>query len=114
MSGIPDAVPRRPWRPEHGPEPTVRCWHGAGRPALLVRSAGKWRYAPVHARQDYANGSVAYQVTVDLLGDTTATHQLYTWPQPGLRVAHGPRDIDADRQRWGTDITGQPKAPRRR
>lgn len=74
----------------------------------------EWRYAPVYARQDYADGSVVYQVSVDLLGDTTATHQLYTWPQPGLRIAHGPRDTDADRQRWGTDITGQPKTPRRR
>lgn len=64
-----------------------------GGPALAVWSEGAWRYAQVRARQDWPpsetwpNGRVIYQVTVDLLGDTTVRWMSYEWPQPGLRVA---------------------------
>ncbi|MEU4986659.1 MULTISPECIES: hypothetical protein [unclassified Streptomyces] len=87
---IPEAVPARPWRREDGPPPQVKTWPPGDRPALLVRSAGRWRYAPVKARQDWADGRVIYQVEVDLLGDTTVTHRLYEWPQPGLRSVRKP------------------------
>jgi hypothetical protein len=87
MSTIPDAEPARPWRPEDGPKPTVWTWPTTDRPALRVMSAGKWRYAPVLARQDWPDGTVRYQVEVDLLGDTTVRALTYQWPQPGLRVA---------------------------
>ncbi|MFD8477259.1 hypothetical protein ACFV2E_35260 [Streptomyces globisporus] len=83
-----ESVGRRPWREADGPPPVVRCWPPAHRPALYVWSHGRWRYAPVHARQTYADGTVAYQVTVDLAGDTTVTWRLYGWPQPGLCLAH--------------------------
>ncbi|MET8347535.1 hypothetical protein [Streptomyces microflavus] len=86
---VPDAEERRPWRPDHGPAPSVQCWPNACRPALYVRSGGRWRYSPVQARQMYADGAVAYQVAVDLDGDTNVTVGLYSWPQPGLRMAHG-------------------------
>ncbi|WP_324787060.1 hypothetical protein [Streptomyces sp. H51] len=59
-------------------------------PALQVWSAGKWRWAPVLARQDWADGRVFYQVSVDLTGSTTVTIRLYEWPQPGLRAAPQP------------------------
>ncbi|MEU1502893.1 hypothetical protein [Streptomyces sp. NPDC005732] len=38
------------------------------------------------ARQDWADGSVHYQVSVDLHGDLLVVLRLYRWPQPGLRV----------------------------
>ncbi|MFI1787459.1 hypothetical protein ACH40D_03180 [Streptomyces olivaceoviridis] len=87
MSTIPDAQPARPWREEDGPRPEVWTWPRADRPALKVMSGGKWRHAPVLARQNWRDGTVRYQVEVDLLGDTTTRIVTYQWPQPGLRVA---------------------------
>jgi hypothetical protein len=43
------------------------------------------------AKQVWADGSVRYQVAVDLLGDTKVSARLYRWPQPGLRAAHRSR-----------------------
>lgn len=84
---VPDAVPARPWRPEDGPRPQVWTWPPTDRPALRVMSGGRPRRAEVIAKQVWADGSVYYQVTVDLYGDTTVRTLLYRWPQPGLRVA---------------------------
>lgn len=78
-----------PWRPELGPAPTVMVWPPGRTPALMVRAAGRWRYAPVHARHAYPDGRVAYMVTVDLTGRLEVVYRTYWWPQPGLRVAHG-------------------------
>ncbi|MER7688647.1 hypothetical protein [Streptomyces sp. NPDC097610] len=78
----------RPWRATDGPWPEVWTWPNTDRLALEVWSAGAWRYSPVVARQNWADGTVRYQVEVDLLGDTTVTIRTYQWPQPGLRVAH--------------------------
>ncbi|PNG22313.1 hypothetical protein [Streptomyces cahuitamycinicus] len=89
MSTIEEPTPARPWRPEDGPPPEVWTWPHGDRPALEVRSAGKWRYAPVMARQNWADGTVRYQVEVDLHGTTSVTARTYVWPHPGLRVAHG-------------------------
>ncbi|MFE6185535.1 hypothetical protein ACFQ6U_14020 [Streptomyces sp. NPDC056465] len=89
MSTIPEAQPAAPWRPEDGPRPTVWVWPRGDRPALRVRSAGRWRYAKVVARQDWSDGTVRYQVEVDLDGSTNVTVLTYQWPQPGLRTAHG-------------------------
>ncbi|WP_433860217.1 hypothetical protein [Streptomyces kronopolitis] len=87
---IPEPTEARPWRqPEDGPEPKVTTWPPGDRPALRVWSHGKWRYAPVMARQDWADGRVFYQLSVDLTGGTSVTARMYQWPQPGLRVAHG-------------------------
>lgn len=88
---IPEPAPARPWSPDDGAQPTVTVWPTGNRPALSVRSGGKWRYAPIRARQDWADGRVFYQVEVDLYGDTHVTTVLYQWPHPGLRVAHPPR-----------------------
>ncbi|MBY8868717.1 hypothetical protein [Streptomyces sennicomposti] len=88
MSMIQEPEPARPWRPEDGPEPVVWTWPKGDRPALAVWSAGRWRYAPVMARQDWPDGTVRYQVEVDLFGDTSVRSRTYQWPQPGLRTAH--------------------------
>ncbi|MFJ1552771.1 hypothetical protein [Streptomyces mirabilis] len=88
MSTIPEPEPARPWCPEDGPKPEVWTWPNADRPSLEVWSAGAWRSAPVMARQNWADGSVRYQVEVDLRGDTTVTIHTYKWPQPGLRKGH--------------------------
>ncbi|MFF1284313.1 hypothetical protein ACFVY4_26675 [Streptomyces sp. NPDC058299] len=85
---VPEAEPARPWRPEDGPRPVVWTWPRADPPALWVGAHGAWRWATVTAKQVWGDGTVYYQVTVDLRGDTTATVCLYRWPQPGLRVAH--------------------------
>lgn len=87
MSTIPDAQPARPWRSEDGPRPEVWTWPRTDRPALRVMSGGKWRHAPVLARQNWADGTVRYQVEGDLLGDRRVRILPYLWPQPGLRVA---------------------------
>ncbi|MFF4543679.1 hypothetical protein ACFY1J_05440 [Streptomyces sp. NPDC001406] len=89
MSTIPEPEAARPWRPEDGPKPEVWTWPNADRPSLKVWSAGAWRSARVMARQNWADGSVRYQVEVDLRGDTMVTIRTYQWPQPGLRKAHG-------------------------
>ncbi|MEU9925087.1 hypothetical protein AB0H51_28030 [Streptomyces griseoluteus] len=99
----PDAVPARPWREEDGPRPQVWTWPRTDPPALWVMSGGRPRRATVIARQDWADGSVYYQVTVDLHGDTTKRILLYRWPQPGLSVAHRSsaqpsRDVDPAQQ----------------
>ncbi|MFE2181395.1 hypothetical protein [Streptomyces sp. NPDC059455] len=83
MSTIPE--PARPWRPEDGPGAEVWTWPYGDRPALEVWSAGRWRYASVMARQNWADGSVRYQVEVALRGDTMVTVRTYQCPQPGLR-----------------------------
>jgi hypothetical protein len=81
----------RPWRPGDGPRPRVTTWSPGNRPALAVWSHGKWRYAPVVARQDWADGTVRYQVEVDLRGDARVSVRMYQWPQLGLRAAHSPK-----------------------
>ncbi|MFB0617239.1 hypothetical protein [Streptomyces sp. AGS-58] len=103
MDSIPDAQPARPWRPEDGPQPAVWTWPRTDRPALWVMSAGQWRHASVVARQDWPDGTIRYQVQVDLVGDTTARILTYQWPQPGLRVARRSsvqptRGVDESRQ----------------
>lgn len=113
MSTIPEPEPSRPWRTEDGPPPKVWTWPNDDRPALRVWSAGRWRYAPVLARQDWADGTVRYQVEVDLRGTTSITSCTYVWPQEGLRVAHGSGSEPSrttDEQRQG----GLPQAPPRR
>lgn len=113
---IPEPEAARPWRgPEDGPWPVVRTWPAGAGPALEVWSAGRWRYAPVLARQDWADGSVYDQVSVDLRGETSATTRMYRWPQPGLRVAHGSRSEPStapnETQRGGTP-RARPRAGR--
>lgn len=113
MSAIEEPTPARPWRPEDGPEPVVWTWPDGDRPALEVWSNGAWRYASVTERQDWADGTVRYQVLVDLHGDTTVTHRTYLWGQPGLRRRHASgvepsRKVDEQRQ------GAMPQAPRRR
>lgn len=113
MSTIEEPEPTRPWRPEDGPAPAVWTWPLGDRPALRVWSAGAWRYAPVRARQDWPDGTVRYQVEVDLRGDTTMVTRTYVWPQEGLRVAHGSGSEPsqaADEQHRGA----LPRAPHRR
>ncbi|MFC9280895.1 hypothetical protein [Streptomyces collinus] len=113
MSTIPEPEPARPWRPEDGAPPEVWTWPSGDRPALEVFSAGKWRYAPVMARQNWADGSVRYQVEVDLQGTRSITARTYQWPQPGLRKCHdsgSKPSRTADGQRQG----GMPQAPHRR
>ncbi|MFK0279485.1 hypothetical protein ACIQVL_03290 [Streptomyces sp. NPDC090499] len=85
---IPEPEPARPWRPEDGPRPEVWTWPNRDRPALEVWSAGAWRHAPVMARQNWPDGTVRYQVEVDLRGDTMVTINTYQWPQPGLRKGY--------------------------
>ncbi|MGW2550055.1 hypothetical protein [Streptomyces sp. NPDC001635] len=103
MSSIPEPEPARPWRPEDGPQPVVWTWPTSDPPALWVWSGGAWRHATVMARQDWADGTTYYQVSVDLHGDTSVTTRLYRWGQPGLRVAHRSslqpsRSVHGDRQ----------------
>lgn len=110
VSEIEEPQPARPWRPEDGPRPQVWTWPNNARPALAVWSAGRWRYASVRARQVWGDGSVYYQVLVDLHGDTRVTTRLYRWPQPGLRVAHRSpvKPSQGPDERWQG---GLPRAP---
>ncbi|MGW1157746.1 hypothetical protein ACWD48_05870 [Streptomyces sp. NPDC002519] len=89
-SSIPEPVQARPWRRDDGPEPKVTVYPRVGGPVLEVFSHGAWRWAPVAARQDWADGRVIYQVSVDLAGTTLITRRSYQWPQPGLRIAERP------------------------
>ncbi|WP_455357156.1 hypothetical protein [Streptomyces sp. SYSU K217416] len=76
-----------------------RCWS-----ARAAGGAG----APVTARQDRADGTVVYQVAVDLDGSTSATTRLNAWPQPGLRVGHRSASEPSDRLPFATSM---PHAP---
>ncbi|MFB6505542.1 hypothetical protein ACFC07_22375 [Streptomyces sp. NPDC056099] len=107
---IPEPVEARPWRPEDGPEPKVTTWPNRDRPALSVWSHGKWRFAPVMARQDWSDGRVFYQVSVDLRGDTMVVARMYQWPQPGLRVALRPGAESSSGA--AVDRGEMPRAPR--
>jgi hypothetical protein len=105
---IPEPTVARPWRPSDGAKPKVTTWPPGDRPALKVWSHGAWRYAPVRARQDWADGRVFYQVEVDLRGDTTVVTRMYEWPQPGLRKGYRPRREE------GNGLGGMPQPMRRR
>ncbi|MFK0026053.1 hypothetical protein [Streptomyces sp. NPDC090798] len=72
-------------------------------------SAGRWRHAPVLARQDWPDGTVRYQVEVDLLGDTTVRVLTCQWPQPGLQVARR----SSSQPTRAADETRQGSLPRR-
>ncbi|MET8405918.1 hypothetical protein [Streptomyces sp900116325] len=74
---IPEPTEHTPWHPEDGPSPKVWCWPRTDRPALYVWSHGKWRYAPVQARQDWADGRTVYQVDVDLAGTLSVNTRSY-------------------------------------
>lgn len=90
----------------------MRTYPRAGGPALKVWSGGKWRWAPVMARQDWTDGRVFYQVSVDLTGSTCVTTRLYQWPQPGLRIAQPPTaPTSSGDDAMPTPPTGRP-APR--
>lgn len=106
---IPDAVPARPWNPSDGPEPEVWTWPRTDRPAMWVRAGGRWRWAPVMAKQVWADGSTYYQLEVDVRGDNSVTPRLYQWPQLGLSVAHMPRS----RPSRGVDEQHQGAMPQR-
>ncbi|KNE83367.1 hypothetical protein AB0B04_19505 [Streptomyces xinghaiensis] len=58
-----------------------------------MRTAGRWRYAPVLARQDTADGCV-YQVEIRLADQVDKIEGTrvcsYRWPQPALHPAHAP------------------------
>lgn len=92
----PEQVP--PWRPEDGPAPRVWCWPPGDQPALYVYDGGRWKYAPVMARLDHADGRTEYQVTLQSDPDRGTVHRAYWWPQPGLRRAHGSHAEPTDRE----------------
>ncbi|KOU50076.1 hypothetical protein [Streptomyces sp. WM6378] len=82
-----------PWREGAGPPPQVWLWPRGDRPALWIRAAGRWRYAVVMARHEYADGRVVVQVDVRLPRQSAEQEagvftRFYRWPQDGLRVAH--------------------------
>jgi hypothetical protein len=113
MSPIEEPQPARPWRPEDGPRPQVWTWPAGARPALAIWSAGRWRYAPVRARQDWADGTVRYQVEVDLNGTSSVRTLTYQWPHEGLRCARrsGSKPSRTVREAKQGDM---PQPPRRR
>jgi hypothetical protein len=74
-----------------------------------VRSHGAERYAPVLALQEWADGTVYYQVEIDLHGDRRVGMRLYRWPQPGLRTARVSQSPPAK----GVDESWQAEMPHR-
>ncbi|MEV7004792.1 hypothetical protein AB0N62_45715 [Streptomyces sp. NPDC093982] len=58
---VAEPVEARPWRPEDGRQPFVRTWPSRGPLALWLWSKGRWRWATVMARQDWAVGRIAYR-----------------------------------------------------
>lgn len=50
------------------PRPEVRVYPRVGRPILWVYVQGAWRFAPVTARHDWADGRIVYQCEVRLRG----------------------------------------------
>ncbi|MGW5434481.1 hypothetical protein ACWET9_46445 [Streptomyces sp. NPDC004059] len=50
--------------PRRRARPKVTTYPRVGDPALEVFSHGAWRWAPVTARQDWADGRDFYQVSV--------------------------------------------------
>jgi hypothetical protein len=90
-SEIPVPQEEPPWR--EGPQPRVTSWVPGHRPALRVWTGRRWVYAEVQARHDYPppDGRVVYRVLMRVRADVHSV-RAYRWPQPGLRVAHGPRE----------------------
>ncbi|WP_123973288.1 hypothetical protein [Streptomyces sp. Ag109_O5-1] len=65
------------------------------------------------AKQVWGDGTVYYQVSVDLRGDTLVSARMYRWGQPGLKVAHRSRfqptrGVDEGRQ---GEMPGRATAP---
>lgn len=83
-----------PWRPEQGAL-IVETWLPGHRPALRIWNGRVWRYAEVTAAHRYGPKGqpthVVYQATVPVADGVTSA-RCYRWPQPGLKVAHGPRE----------------------
>lgn len=97
----PEPAEARPWRPEDGPEPRVTVYPPGRGPGLAVWVGGRWQYAFVRARHDWADGRTAYHVDLALPGPhghAESVRRAYWWPQTGLRVVHGP----GDRRRRGS------------
>lgn len=103
-----------PWRPEHGPKPTVRTWPPGDRPGLFIWANGRWRYASVTARHDYEDGRTAYQVLIDVDGSTSVRHRTYWWqPEAGrMKPSHPARSAQPGTGR-PEGRGGMPRAPHR-
>ncbi len=114
MSTIPEPEQAPPWRPEHGPQPTVWTWPPGDRPGLRIWANGAWRYAAVTARHDYEDGRVAYHVLIDVDGSTSIKHRAYWWrPEDGrMKPLHGTRGAKPSTGRSG-GYGDMPRAPRR-
>jgi hypothetical protein len=109
MSTVPEPEVACPWRPEDGHRPKVWTWPRTDRPALWVRSHGAERYAPIIAKQEWADGTVHYQVEIDPHGDRRVGMRLYRWPQPGLRITR----VSRSRPARGVDESWQGAMPHR-
>ncbi|MFK4122337.1 hypothetical protein [Streptomyces longwoodensis] len=87
MSTVLEPEVARPWRPEDGPRPKVWTWPRTDRPALWVWSHGAERYALIVAKQEWAHGTVYYQVEIDPHGDRRVGMRLAP-----TGTAHGSRE----------------------
>lgn len=86
------AVEARPWRSEDGPEPAVTVYRRGAQPLLDVFAEGRWRRCSVLARQNWADGRVAYQVEIQLVRDGVEGMfvRAYWWDAGVMRPVHVP------------------------
>ncbi|MFJ8677285.1 hypothetical protein [Streptomyces sp. NPDC093589] len=82
----PEAIEVPPWRPDHGPRPSVQTWGRGKAPALEVRVRGEWRFAPVLAVQHYRDGRRAVQVSIHLDNPTSAQLRTYRLDPAVMRI----------------------------
>ncbi|MGP4003509.1 hypothetical protein [Streptomyces sp. 8N706] len=91
---IPEAEEAPPWRSDMGvPEPEVTCYPPGKAPGLAVYVQGRWRYALVRMRHTWADGRVAYHVSIRLPRPSECSYaRAYWWDQPGVQQVHPPGD----------------------
>ncbi|MGP4001411.1 hypothetical protein [Streptomyces sp. 8N706] len=82
---VPETEEAPPWRSDMGvPEPEVTCYPPGQAPGLAVYVQGRWRYAIVRMRHTWADGRVAYHVSIRLPWPSECSYARAYWSdQPG-------------------------------
>lgn len=99
MSEIPDAVRLHP--NDHPDRVDV---YPHPRPHLVIRHRGRWYTAELHARYQYRDGRIGYQLTIDLGpqpgGASTQDNGTFLWDPQSFRVSEYLRNLPPGKQPW--------------
>jgi hypothetical protein len=71
-----------------GPRPVrTRTWT-RGEPVVEIHTGGRWQLAHLLQRQDWADGTVVYGVTIATPDGASSTYRAYAWDARSIRPVH--------------------------